>query len=130
MLRVAAALFGVGAIIHNADHLRRGISATSGGVQILGWIGIALTVAVIALVFKGHRIAPIAAIGGGFGLAVGFIAMHWLPDWGVFSDSLVDGTPEAATRVASLVEIIGALALGVAGVVVLRRRGGLAAAAW
>jgi hypothetical protein len=50
-------------------------------------------------------------------------AVHLLPSWGVFSDSLPDGHVDGYTWAAVLLEIGGALVFGLAGVVVARRAG-------
>ena len=60
-------------------------------------------------------------MAAGFPLAIGFTAAHMLPTWSVLSDSFIDNQVSAFSWVASLMEIAGALALGVAGLVVLRR---------
>ena len=48
-------------------------------------------------------------------------AVHLLPRWGAFSDSLPDGGVDALSWAAVLLEIGGALAFGVAGAYALRR---------
>jgi hypothetical protein len=68
-----------------------------------------------------HRRAPLIAVAAGFPLALGFTAAHMLPTWSVLSDSFVDGHVSAFSWFASLLEIAGALALGLAGVYVLRK---------
>jgi hypothetical protein len=87
-------------------------------------------VAVIAvvLVFRGSRWAPDAAILVGFGSAVGFTAAHLLPTWGAFSDSFIAAAPvEAVTWISwvtAILEILGDLLFGAAGIAVMvaRRR--------
>lgn len=128
-LRHAAIGFVVAAMLHNADHLRRGFGATTVGVQALGWAGMALTALAVVLVLRGHRLAPLVAVSAGTGLAIGFLAVHWLPGWGEFSDSFVDGGAAVTSMVASLLEVAGAVWLAVAGWRALRARGGLASAA-
>jgi hypothetical protein len=48
-------------------------------------------------------------------------AAHLLPHWSSLSDSLPDGNVDGFTWVAVLIEIVGALALGIAGVNALRQ---------
>lgn len=127
-LRLAAIGFAISAALHNADHVRRGFDDTTLGVQGLGWAGMALTVLAVVLVLRGHRLAPLVAVSAGLGLAVGFLAVHWLPGWGEFSDSFVDGDAQAISKVASLLEVAGALWLAGAGWRALQARGGLASA--
>ena len=127
-LRWAAWAFAFGAIVHNADHLRRGFSSVSPSLVAVGTLGSVISVAAIVLVLSGHRLGPLAAVSAGFPLAVGFIAVHWLPRWSALSDPFVEGHPSRLSIVASLLEIAGALWLAVAGWLVLRRAGGLASA--
>jgi hypothetical protein len=68
-------------------------------------------------------LAPLAAIAAGLPAAVGVAAVHLLPGWGVFSDSLPDGHVDGFTWTAVLVEIAGALVFGLAGLVAARRAG-------
>ena len=89
----------------------------------------ALTALAVVLVLRGHRLAPLVAVSAGTGLAIGFLAVHWLPGWGEFSDSFVDGGAAVTSMVASLLEVAGAVWLAVAGWRALRARGGLASAA-
>lgn len=65
-----------------------------------------------------HRWAPFVATAGGFGLAVGFAAAHWLPTWGELSDSFVDRPTAAFSYLASSLEILGAVAVGACGLAV------------
>jgi hypothetical protein len=125
-LRWAAAFFAVALAVHTADHLRRGIDVVPAAVFIAGMIqGVAAVVAVI-LVFRGSRWAPHAAILVGFVSAVGFTAAHLLPTWGAFSDSFIDAAPvEAVTWfswVTAILEILGDVLFGAAGIAVLTAR--------
>jgi hypothetical protein len=122
-LRHAAIGFAVAAVLHNGDHFRRGLSSVTAELQVVGWIGIALSAFAIVMVLIGHRWAPIIAVAAGFPLAIGFAAAHWLPHWSALSDPFVDGDAQIASIVASLLEIAGALWLGIAGLLVLRREG-------
>lgn len=118
--------FAFGALAHNGDHFRRGFNTVTPQLQAVGWLGIALSVAAIVVVLSGHRAAPLVAVSAGFPLALGFTAAHWLPHWSSLSDSFVEGGAGWMSIVASLLEIAGALWLGIAGLIALRRRGGLA----
>ena len=121
LLRYAALVYAAGFLIHTADHLRRGIDVVTPQVFWAGNLSGAVAVAAIALALAGHRLAAVVAVAHGFSQALGVAAVHLLPSWGAFSDSLPDGGADALSWVAVLVEIAGALALGVAGGSVLRR---------
>ncbi len=120
MLRYAAVLFAAGLLVHTGDHLRRGLDVVTTEVFWAGNVSTVLAVAVIALVFLGNRWAPLLAVAAGFSQALGVAAVHLLPGWGAFSDSLSAGGVDALSWAAVLIEIGGALALGVAGAAVLR----------
>lgn len=70
-----------------------------------------------------HEQAPRWAAAAAFPLAAGFFAAHWLPAWSVLSDPVWEiDTWTWFSVLASVAEILGALALGIAAVRVLRRR--------
>ncbi|TMK89591.1 MAG: hypothetical protein E6G57_00555 [Actinobacteria bacterium] len=122
ILRYAAVFFLVGFAVHNADHIRRGASSVTTELFVAGTLAGVVSVVTIVLVLRRHPRAPQIAVAAGFPLAIGFAAAHLLPTWSVLSDSFIDGHVSAFSWFASLLEIAGALALGAAGLVVLRRR--------
>jgi hypothetical protein len=129
-LRWAVTLFAVAVLVHGADHLRRGADAISRDVFWAGTAAIALEVGVVVLGCQRHRLAPLAALVAGASLAAGYVVVHFLPERGRLSDSLASGTDVGALSwFAASLEVLAALVLGVVGLVVLRRRGGLASAA-
>ena len=105
-------------------------STTCGGARTasptqLYWAGnlaLVVQVAVITLVLTRHRLAPLAAAAAGFPLALGFFAAHWLPEWSALSDPVweIGGW---FSYLASTLEIVGALAIGLAGSAIVRARG-------
>lgn len=116
----AGLLFAGGSGVHVLDHLRRGQGSVSDELYWAGNLALILQVAVITLVLTRHRLAPFAAVAAGFPLGLGFTAAHWLPEWSVLSDSFVQGGADAFSLIASGMEVIGALAVGLAGLAVLR----------
>ena len=127
-LVAAACLFAAGSAVHLVDHLRRGQGSVTEELYWAGNLALVVQVAVVTLVLARHRLAPLAAAVAGFPLALGFAAAHWLPEWSALSDSFVEGGASAFSLVASGLEIAGALAVGAAGLFVVRS-GGLSAAA-
>jgi hypothetical protein len=126
VLIYAALFYGAGFLIHNADHIRRGLSVEPTGVLIAGSLAGILQLAAIIAVLAGHRLAPLLAVAVGFPDALGISAVHLLPHW---SSSLSDAFPGAhGTGVTALswaaasIEIAGALAFGLAGLYALRRQ--------
>lgn len=122
ILRWAAVFFLIGFAVHNADHIRRGASSVTPELFVAGNLAAVVSIVAIVLVLRRHRLAAQVAVAAGFPLAIGFTAAHMLPTWSVLSDSFIDGHVGVFSWVASLMEIVGALALGFAGLAVLRRR--------
>src|SRR5262245_63061532 len=123
-LYLAGVLFAVGSAIHAFDHLRRGQGSITEQLYWTGNLALVVQVVVITLVLTRHRLAPLAAAAAGFPLALGFFAAHWLPHWSALSDPLWE--IESWTwfsALASTAEIVGALAVGVTGLAIVRRRG-------
>ena len=127
-LRMAAIAFAAAVLVHNGDHLRRGGDSVSAQVFWVGSAAILVEIAVVLLVFARHPSAPVAAVAAGFGLALGYLVVHFTPHRSWLSDSLTDGEASWLTVLAALVETLAALGLGTAGLRSLRQTG-LAAAA-
>jgi hypothetical protein len=119
----AGYLFAAGSGIHLIDHLRRGQDSVTEQLYWAGNMGLVVQVAVITLIITRHRVAPLAAMAAGVPLALGFTAAHWLPTWSSLSDSFVEDGASAFSYVASLAEILGALAIALAGYLVIQSRG-------
>jgi len=127
-LPVSATVFTVAVLLHNGDHLRRGVGSVGADVFWLGVFGIALEVAVVVLVVMNHPTAPLAAVSAGVGLAAGYLFVHFTPSRTWLSDSFTSGSPSALSVLAAGFETVAALLLAAAGLSVIRRRG-LASAA-
>jgi hypothetical protein len=118
----AGYVFAVGSAVHIVDHLRRGQGSVTDELFWAGNAALVVQVAVITLVVTRHRVAPVAAAAAGFPLALGFFAAHWLPHWSNLSDPVWE-IGSWFSYVASTMEIVGALALGLAGLAIVRGRG-------
>ena len=66
LLRYACILYIVGFALHTADHFRRGTDTLTPEVFWLAGVANVVGVIVIALVFTGHSLAPLAAVVKGF----------------------------------------------------------------
>lgn len=123
-LLAAGWLFALGSAIHILDHLRRGQGSVTDELYWVGTLALALQAVVVTLVLTRHRLAPLLAVAAGFPLALGFFAAHWLPEWSVLSDPAwqIDSW-RWFSYIASTMEIVGALAVAVAGLGVVRDRG-------
>ena len=68
-----------------------------------------------------HRLAAFAAVAGGFGLAIGYLVVHFTPSRCFLSDSFVDGNAAAVSIVAAALETAASIGIGVAGLRALQR---------
>jgi hypothetical protein len=118
LLRFCALFYALGLALHTADHLRRGVDAITPAVLWAGNLSTAIGVTVVVLVIVGNRHAPLLAALTGVPIAVGVAMVHLLPSWGALSDSFEGAHNTGVTAfswIVVLVEIVGAVALGVAG---------------
>ena len=123
-LWVAGIVFAAGSAVHLVDHLRRGQTSVSEELYWAGNLALVLQVVTITLVLTRHRYGPLAAAAAGFPLAIGFFAAHWLPEWSALSDPAWEiDSLTWFSYLASTLEILGALGIGIAGVAVIRQRG-------
>ena len=126
----AATLFAIGVVVHNADHVRRGAEAVEPDVFWLGTAAVGMEVAIVGLICQRHRTAPLAAAVAGLGLAAGYLFVHFLPERTWLSDPLVAQSDiDRWSVIAASIEVVAALALGLVGLIALRRLGGLRSAA-
>ena len=125
-LVIATVVFAVAFGIHAADHFRRGMDVLEWPVFWGGNLQSVLAVVTIVLVFRRHRLAPVFATAVGFASAFGFVLAHLLPHWSSFSDSFTGAhvAPHVTgfSWFAALFEIAADLALGIVGLVTLRKR--------
>jgi hypothetical protein len=126
----AASLFALAVLVHNSDHLRRGADSIGRDVLWAGTAAVLVEVAAVVLACQRHRLAPLAAVTIGWSLAPAYVLVHFLPARSWLSDSFVSASSVSPLSwFAASFEVVAALALGLAGWMVLRRRGGLASAA-
>lgn len=123
-LLAAGGLFTVAVLIHNLDHVRRGIDATPGDVFWLGTSAIAIEVAVVVLICARHHWAPLAAAVFGGSLAIGYLVVHFLPERSWASDSFISSADVSPLSwFAATLELSAAVVLAVTGVLALRHQG-------
>jgi hypothetical protein len=119
LLKYCALFYALGLALHTADHLRRGIDAVTTQVLWIGNVSTVVGITVAVLVIVGYRNAPILAAVTGIPVAVGVAAVHLLPKWSsALSDSFVGAHNTGVTALSwtvVLVEIAGALAMGIVG---------------
>jgi hypothetical protein len=125
-LRFAALFYALGLGLHTVDHVRRGLDVLTPEVQWAGNLSTAVGIATVALVLIGNRFGPLAAALTGVPVGVGVAAVHLLPHWSAFSDAFPGSHGAGVTAMSwtvVLIEIVGAIAMGVIGLrIVLERR--------
>jgi hypothetical protein len=125
-LRYYALFYALGLALHTADHFRRGLDAVTPQVLWAGNVSTAIGITVAALVIVGHRWAPLLAAVTGIPVAVGVAAVHMLPKWSALSDAFVGAHNTGVTAFSwtvVLIEIAGAVAMGIAGWLIVREKG-------
>jgi hypothetical protein len=123
-LRYAAVFYALAWAVHTGDHLRRGTGVVTTEVLVAGATVAVLQLGAVAAVFARWRWAPLAAVAIGFPDAVGIAAVHLLPHWSAFSDAFPGSHGAGVTTFswfAAILEIVGALAFGFAGLYAGRR---------
>jgi hypothetical protein len=120
MLQKASLVYLLGLALHNADHFRRGLDATTLHVLWSGNVTTVLGIVGVVMILTKHRYAPQAAVAFGLPIAFGVTAVHFLPDWfGPFSDSFRAQDMSLVSWAVVAIEVAGALAVGVYGLRVL-----------
>jgi hypothetical protein len=122
-LKYSALLYALGLGLHTADHFRRGLDASTGQVLVAGNLSTAIGITVVVMVIVGYRHAPLLAAITGFPVAIGVAAVHLLPTWSAFSDTFVNAHNTGVTAMSwtvVLIETVGALAMGVTGLIIVR----------
>ena len=107
--------------LHDLDHVRQ-IRDVEPGVGLIGLVGVIANLVALALVMGRHALAPLAAVVLGLGTAVGFLAVHVLPDWGPLSDGYPDLPVDATSWAIAILPIFIGLGLGVTGLAEMRDR--------
>jgi hypothetical protein len=92
-------------LLHDLDHLRQA-RPVEGPVVAIGILGDVAAVVMLVLALRRSSLAPAAAVMVGFATALGFVAIHALPDWG----PVADGYPGLGLDALSW----GSVALGIA----------------
>jgi hypothetical protein len=113
-------------VLHDLDHVRQGRDIEAGVIAI-GILGDVVAIASLGLALAGHRLAPPAAVVVGFGTALGFVAVHALPDWGPISQGYPGIGVDLLSWVAVFIPIAVAVGLGLSGLAASSRAAAAAA---
>lgn len=101
-------------LLHDLDHVRQGREIEPAVIGI-GVLGDLIAIAAVVLAATRHPFAPAASVLVGFGVSLGFVAVHVLPDWGPLSQGY-PGTPvDVVSWVAAIIPILAGVWLGLAG---------------
>jgi hypothetical protein len=122
-LKYCALFYALGLALHTADHLRRGLDVLTPQVIWAGNASTAVGITVAILIILGHRYGPMLAAVTGVPVALGVAAVHLLPKWSALSDTFVGARNTGVTALSwsvVLIEIVGALAMGVVGYAIVR----------
>jgi hypothetical protein len=117
-LRFCALFYALGLALHTVDHVRRGLDAITPQVLWAGNVSTVIGITVVVLVVTGSRYGPLLAAVTGIPIALGVALVHLVPEWSALSDSFVGAHNTGVTALSwtvVLIEIAGALALGVVG---------------
>ena len=107
--------------LHDLDHARQ-VREVEPLVALLGLVGVFSTLVALGLAIARHALAPLASIVVGFGTAIGFFAVHVLPDWGPLADGYPDLPVDAISWIAAIIPIFVGIWVGVAGLRASRER--------
>ena len=121
-LKYSALFYALGLAMHTADHLRRGLDVVTVQVQWVGNVSTVVGMTVAVLVIVGYRHGPMLAATTGIPVGIGVAAVHLLPKWSALSDAFVGAHNTGVTALSwtvVLVEIVGATAMGIAGLLVV-----------
>jgi hypothetical protein len=124
-LRRATLLVLATHVLHDLDHVRHGTAAPGAVVAtaILGWIAL---IALLVLVFRGHRLAAPYAAAFGVASALGFVLVHLVPRWSAFSNAYADADVDALSWVLAALPVAAGLYLAVQAAAVMRAPAGSA----
>lgn len=111
-------------LLHSADHVARQHRHTPGELGLVGLAGLAGALLSLGLALGRHERAPLAAATVGLLSAVGFLAVHLAPRWSPVSDPYPGLGLDALSWASMLAGVLAGVALGLAGVRELVRRGG------
>jgi hypothetical protein len=122
VLTYVALVYAGAFFLYNGDRFRRGLDSLTVEAFWVGTISGVVAIVAITLAVARDQLAPPAAMVHGFAQALYVAVVHVLPTWSGFSDSLLTGGADGLSWTAVVADIVGALALGAAGALALRRR--------
>jgi hypothetical protein len=125
LLKYCALFYALGLALHTADHLRRGLDVVTPQVLWAGNVSTLIGITTVVAVILGHRYGPMLAAVTGLPVGLGVAAVHLLPKWSALSDTFQGAHNNGVTALSwtvVLMEIAGALAMGVVGFLIVREQ--------
>jgi len=99
-------------VLHSLDHMVRQTAPVPAEAAVAGTAGLAAALVALALSVSGSRWAVAATAFVGLATAAGFVAVHVLPEWSVFSQPYADIDVDAVSWVGMLAPAAAAAGLG------------------
>ena len=99
-------------VLHSLDHIVRQTASVPAEAAVAGTVGLGASLGALALAMSGSRWAAAATALVGLATAVGFVAVHVLPEWSVFSQPYADIDVDAVSWVGMLVPAAAAAGVG------------------
>lgn len=108
--------------VHSLDHILRQTVPVPAEAAFAGTVGLGAALVALGLSLMRSRVAPVATAFVGLATAIGFVAVHVLPEWSVFSQPYADIDVDALSWIGMLVPATAAAGIGALGVSRLRTR--------
>ncbi|MBA3267172.1 MAG: hypothetical protein H0T70_02800 [Acidimicrobiia bacterium] len=99
-------------VLHSLDHTVRQTASVPAEAAVAGTAGLAAALGALALAVAGSRWAAAVTAFVGLATAAGFVAVHVLPEWSVFSQPYADIDVDAVSWVGMLVPAAAAAGVG------------------
>ncbi|CAN5484505.1 hypothetical protein BH20ACT19_BH20ACT19_13040 [soil metagenome] len=109
-------------VLHTLDHTLRQTATVPAEAATAATVGFVATVAALALSLGASRWAAAATAVVGLATAAGFVAVHVLPEWSVFSQPYADIEVDMLSWVTMFVPALAAAGVGTLGLSRLAHR--------
>jgi hypothetical protein len=108
-------------VVHSLDHSLRQSAPVPAAAAVAGLAGFGVALVALALAAAGSRLAPAATAFVGLATAAGFVAVHMVPEWSIFSQPYADIKVDGLSWIGMLVPAVAAAAVGMLGLRSLER---------
>ncbi len=108
-------------VVHTLDHVLRQSAPVPAAAAAAAAAGFVAAGAALALSQARSRWAPVATALVGLATAIGFVAVHLLPEWSAFSQPYADIDVDALSWIGMLVPAAAAAGIGTLGLRAMQR---------